>query len=126
MKIYNENNELVTTYDRTQYRLKLEKVLIASYSSYAEIPQDYRGYQISIENGAYKVYERYGRLIAYTEQEKQRLYEREVEKLIRQKYSVSQEFALLRQRDSKISEFTEYNIYAEDCKLQAKTKFKMI
>lgn len=126
MKIYNENNELVTTYDRTQYRLKLEKVLIGSYASYVEIPQDYRGYQISIENGAYKVYERYGRLIAYTEQEILKLYEREVEKQIRQKYSVSQELALLRQRYVKIEEFDEYNSYVENCKTNAKILYKLI
>lgn len=43
-------------------------------------------------------------------------YEAEVEKLIRERYTVSQELALLRQRDSKPEEFAEYNSFAETCK----------
>lgn len=39
-----------------------------------------------------------------------------VEQLIRQRYSVSEELAILRQRDSKPAEFVEYNEYAEHCK----------
>ena len=43
-----------------------------------------------------------------------------VEKLIRKKYSLSAELAILRQKDTKPLEYEEYNQYAEDCKLQAK------
>lgn len=45
-----------------------------------------------------------------------------VEKKIRTKYSVSAELAILRQRDTKPEEFTEYNTYCEQCKAQAKTE----
>ncbi len=47
-------------------------------------------------------------------------YEELVERFIREKYSLSAELALLRQRDSKPEEFAEYNAYAEQCKAKAK------
>ena len=47
-------------------------------------------------------------------------YAEKVEMLIREKYSVSDELALLRQMDSKIDEFAEYNAFCEACKRRAK------
>lgn len=44
-----------------------------------------------------------------------------VERLIRKKYTVSAELAILRQRDEKPEEFAEYNAYAEQCKVEAKS-----
>ena len=44
------------------------------------------------------------------------MYEQEVIRLIRKKYSINQELAILRQRDTKPAEFEEYNAYAEECK----------
>jgi hypothetical protein len=58
--------------------------------------------------------------VELTESQKQAKYESLVEQYIRQKYSLSQELAILRQRDSKIDEFYAYNLYAEDCKARAK------
>lgn len=46
-----------------------------------------------------------------------------VDRLIRRKYSVSAELAILRQRDTKPEEFAEYNAYAEECKARAKEEF---
>ena len=46
-----------------------------------------------------------------------------VDRLIRRKYSVSAELAILRQRDTKPEEFAEYNAYAEECKARAKSEF---
>lgn len=46
-----------------------------------------------------------------------------VDRLIRRRYSVSAELAILRQRDSKPEEFAEYNAYAEECKARAKREF---
>ena len=43
-----------------------------------------------------------------------------VDRLVRQKYSMSAELAILRQRDSKPDEFEIYNAYVEECKVQAK------
>ena len=51
---------------------------------------------------------------------KEAYYDQVVENLIRRKYSVSAELAILRQRDSKQAEFKAYNEYAESCKAKAK------
>lgn len=45
-----------------------------------------------------------------------------VESKIRTRYSMSAELAILRQRDTKPEEFTEYNTFCEQCKAQAKTE----
>ncbi len=47
-------------------------------------------------------------------------YEAKVEELIRARYSVSQELAILRQRDTKPDEFAEYDAFAERCKAEAR------
>lgn len=54
------------------------------------------------------------------EEEKINKYENEVVRLIRQRYSINQELAILRQRDIKPEEFNQYNLYAEECKAKAK------
>ena len=41
---------------------------------------------------------------------------------IRKRYSESQEFAILRQRDTKPTEYAEYNEYCEACKAYVKEK----
>ena len=51
-------------------------------------------------------------------------YADEVERLIRQRYSVSAELAILRQRDTKTDEFATYNAFAEDCKARAREILK--
>lgn len=40
--------------------------------------------------------------------------------LIRRKYTLSEELAILRQRDTKAEEFEAYNDYAESCKEEAR------
>jgi hypothetical protein len=47
-----------------------------------------------------------------------------VEQLIRERYTLGAELAILRQRDTKPEEFAEYNAYAEKCKTQAKEQLK--
>lgn len=47
-------------------------------------------------------------------------YEQQVEAMIRQRYSVSDELAILRQRDTKPEEFKDYFDYCEQCKAEAK------
>lgn len=47
-------------------------------------------------------------------------YENKIVALIRKKYSINQELAILRQRDTKPEEFAEYNKYVEQCKAQVK------
>jgi hypothetical protein len=53
------------------------------------------------------------------------LYESEIVRRIREKYSVSQELAVLRQRDTKPAEFAEYNAYVEECKAAVKTELEI-
>lgn len=45
-----------------------------------------------------------------------------VENKIRTRYSVSDELAILRQRETKPEEFAEYNAFCELCKAEAKTE----
>ena len=48
------------------------------------------------------------------------IYGAEIEKRIRKQYSLSQELAILRQRDTKPDEFEAYNNFVESCKAEVK------
>ena len=52
----------------------------------------------------------------------ERLYESEIVRRIRKRYSVNQELAILRQRDTKPEEFAEYNAFVEQCKAEVKVE----
>lgn len=52
-------------------------------------------------------------------------YEMAVELLIRDKYSLYEELAIQRQRDSKPDEFKAYNNYCEQCKNKARELTKI-
>lgn len=54
------------------------------------------------------------------ESEKSKIYEHLVVSKIRERYTIDQELAVLRQRDTKPEEFAEYNTYVEQCKANAK------
>ena len=68
----------------------------------------------------------YKKPIAEIEKEKAEQYPILVEKYIREKYSLSDELAILRQRDTKPEEFNEYNVYAEECKKIAKAEITAV
>ena len=51
-------------------------------------------------------------------------YEDEVNNLVREKYSLSEELSLLRQKESKADEYQVYYDYVESCKTAAKDKVK--
>ena len=51
---------------------------------------------------------------------KEKLYANLVSKLIREKYSVDDEMAILRQKDTKPEEWETYNTFCEECKAKAK------
>lgn len=55
-----------------------------------------------------------------TAEEKQAQYERRVDGLIRLKFTISQELAILRQKDSKSQEYKAYFDYCEECKTTAR------
>lgn len=49
-------------------------------------------------------------------------YDEAVNAKIRERYSVSQEFAILRQKDEKPEEYAEYFSYCEECKAFVRSK----
>ena len=51
---------------------------------------------------------------------KERLYPNLVSRLIRERYSIDDEMAILRQRDTKPDEYEAYNAFCEDCKAKAR------
>lgn len=53
------------------------------------------------------------------------LYGYEVNRKIRQRYTVDQEFAIHRKRDSNPSEFAEYNAFVEHCKAEVKLEMNL-
>ena len=60
---------------------------------------------------------------APTKEETQAAYENAVNAAIREKYTLSQELAILRQRDTKPEEYAAYNEYCEECKKKEKTRY---
>lgn len=50
------------------------------------------------------------------------LYAEEVNRRIRERYSINDELARLRQRDEKPEEFAAYNSFVEECKRKAKAE----
>lgn len=48
-----------------------------------------------------------------------------VEKKVRNKYSISDELAILRQRDIKPNEYSTYNSYCEQCKAEARRELNL-
>ena len=59
---------------------------------------------------------------APTAEEQQKQYERRVDELIRSKYTLSQELAIIRQQSTKSEEYAEYFAYCEECKARAKAE----
>lgn len=52
-------------------------------------------------------------------------YDEAVDAEIRKRYTVSQEFAILRQKDEKPEEYAEYYAYCEECKAFVKQKMEV-
>ena len=53
---------------------------------------------------------------------KDRLYPNLVSRLIRERYSIDDEMAILRQRYTKPEEYEAYNAFCEECKAKAKAE----
>ena len=53
---------------------------------------------------------------------KDRLYPNLVSRLIRERYSINDEMAILRQRDEKPDEYQAYFTFCEECKAKAKAE----
>lgn len=145
MRVFNENKTIeLTNYDREKGYLKPDKLFIAHheaveaveeqghYETIAEYPNGGKDVEWVIDvqaveaKEAYDEYEDIQVFVPYTaeeiEREKAEKYPQLVEKYIREKYTLSAELAILRQRDVKTTEFDEYNAYAESCKERAKAE----
>ena len=63
---------------------------------------------------------------AYAEEKKkyfpEKTYKQLVSEYIREKYSIDDELAILRQKDAKPEEYAEYYAYAEECKKKARSE----
>lgn len=126
MKIYNEQKELITNYDKTKGRIKIERTFVSTYDNYKSIPEEYlrEDYVILPNGNAFDVFYRVATVIPYTEEEKKDLEDKETERLIAERYRVKQELAILRQKETKPEEFAEFFAFAEECKAKAKTLYK--
>lgn len=148
MRVFDKTktNEL-TNYDLEKGYLKPDKLFIAHHEA-TEGTDGVTRYEVMGEypNGgkslrrvtvvepippkdAYDEYEDIQVYIPYTEEEllkrKEQKYTSLVERYIRERYSLSAELAILRQRDTKTGEFAEYFTYAEECKIRAKAEVGM-
>lgn len=145
MDIYNkEKTEILETVDLTKGYLvddtiivDVEEVLeqkeIYHYETIKEYPNGgkdvkkvidkpaIKGIKAHKESRKIKIY------LPFTEEEllikKEKEYTNYIEQLIREKYSLSDELGLLRQRETKPNEFLEYYNFVEQCKSTAKIKF---
>ena len=141
MKVYNqEKTQEITDYDLAKGYLVSDKMLKEHHEAVEakeavydrvlikEYPNGGKEYETVIvtpateAKEAWDEYEDIQVYIPYTETELQQQYENTVNALIREKYTLSQELAILRQRDTKPEEYAEYNAYCEECKAKAKAK----
>lgn len=144
MKVYNqEKTQEITDYDLAKGYLVSDKMIKKHHEAVEakeavydrvlikEYPSGGKEYKMVIVTPAVEAkeawdeYENIQVYIPYTETELQQQYENTVNALIREKYTLSQELAILRQRDTKPEEYAEYNAYCEECKAQAKAKYKI-
>ena len=110
----NENGEQIVSPDYEPYPEYTDEQVEALFAAAAE------------QNAMIKDVDGVPTLVARpvpTEEETQAAYEEYVNALIREKYTLSQEMARLRQRDSKPEEYAAYNEYCEECKAVAKTRY---
>lgn len=88
--------------------------------------QHYLEKKLVNENGAYNYKYENGKIIEVENNVIPTIsYEQLVENKIRLRYTISDELALLRQRDVKQDEFNEYYNYCELCKQQARQELNM-
>lgn len=143
MKVYNQaKTEQLTAYDLEKGYLAPDKLFLqhhdaveakeAVYSTelIKEYPSGGKEYKMVLvtpavePKEAWDEYEDIQVYIPYTEEELQAQYENAVNDAIREKYTLSQELAILRQRDTKPEEYAAYNAYCEECKAKAKAKYE--
>lgn len=119
IKIENENVYIDKNFIQ---KFGIEKATQYNYSL-INIDDRYSDCQPSDFDGIYFNTEKY-----YMRKETEMLiqYEEMIVNEIRKKYSLNQELAILRQKDSKFAEYQEYFNYVEQCKFKAKQFFNMV
>lgn len=140
MKIYNETKtEIIENPDLKLGRLKDDRILVDVIPAQEEIKEVYHYEYVEYENGGRdrikiidtpyqpkkpqeEIYEDIQVYIPYSQKELMLKQEDEIVKLIRKRYSINQELAILRQRDAKPLEYQEYYDYVEQCKEQVKNE----
>ena len=147
MRVFNETKtKELKEYDLNKGYLKGDKLFIAHHEAVEAV--DGQGHYETVAeyaNGGkdvewvwdiepieavqeYDEYEDIQVYVQYTEKElekkKEERYSSLVESYIRKKYSLSEELAILRQRDTKLEEFSQYYEYAEYCKSTAKNEMQ--
>ena len=129
IKVYvklNEQNEIVEINSEVFITDKTGWVEIDSGfgDKYHHAQGNYLDKPLMDEYGRYNYRLVNGAVVEIAEQDKPAYhpytYEQLVELKIRTRYTVSDELALLRQRDVKPEEFAEYNAFCEQCKAEAK------
>lgn len=98
-----KNNEVTSTNGRLIHRLGTDTYFRRSTVLSTDTVEDF---------------EEVDRAPAYTTSE----YEARVSELIRGRYTLDAELAILRQRDSKPEEFAAYNNFADECKSRARAE----
>lgn len=148
MRVFNEEKTIeLTDYDLEKGYLKADKIFVKHHEAIQAVEE--QGHYETVaeyESGgkdvkwvvdvqgvkakdAWEEWEDIQVFIPYTDAEVKKIkaekYGNRVTELIREKYSLSQELSILRQRDTKSAEFDEYNAYVESCKEQAKIEFSI-
>lgn len=108
-RILNENNKIL---------LFPSEEILNNHSFYEVIEHNTVGETSFDEDN--KVINKY-----HTFDELKPIYEKKVVIAIRQKYSLDEELAILRQRDTKKDEFNEYFNYCETCKNNVKSELNI-
>ena len=149
MRVFDETKTTeLTEYDLNKGYLKDERIFVAHHEAVEGVAEEWH-YETIREYGnggkevkkvidvpavpyqeEYDEYEDIKVYIPYTaekiEELKVNAYPAIVEQLIREKYSLSAEIAIIRQREEKPSEFAEYYAYAENCKINAREEVEKI
>lgn len=144
MKIYNEaKTEVIENPDLKLGRLKDDIIVIDVIPAQEEVKEVYHYEYVVYKNGGRdrikivdtpyqpkkpqeEVYEDIKVYVPYSQEELLMKKEDEIVKLIRKKYNVNQELAILRQRDTKPLEWNIYNEYVESCKRQVKEELGLL
>lgn len=146
-RVFNQDKTIELTNEQIDYdygQLVEDRLFIAHHEAIAEVQEQSHVEVIAeYDNGgqdivtvidvpyvkacdAYDEYEDILVYIAHSGEElikaKERKYKASVEEAIRNRYSVSDELAIHRQRDIKTGEWLEYMQYCEECKAKAKAE----